>query len=1131
MYKSSSELEGSRYDKPLRYDKKQYLGDSHGSTLPSVVRADKGKEHAHSHRRASAPLNKPQRKSRSRAHSTASGETLLLLLREQERDAHNARQLLRSAMDEVDASAARLADAERDRRALAQAQVAQQLQAQQATVQAQAGTTRAQHELQMYKLQLEAAQSEIKRAQNVVQMMQDQRDDAERAAAKARTVARRLKEEQIVVRAREQGRMEGYSEGVERARMLSEFAEDGREAIYYAIRSAGADPRLPGDGSAYIEEEVEDVPSRHTPSRSARSARSSASDTEATRPRDRTSPRSSKPPSETTTARRTSASASGSSSRSSRRTSVTSPPPVNYAPPSNPSSASVPVQVVPPTPPSPPRPVYNMPESRPVYNMPEPMTMPEPDVQENVPDAFSPQPIPIPPPKQYATRTADRSPRAPYVPRDSGVSFPQEEEPRRRRDSMSSAGGYPSGSRGQLYSAEKPARARRDSVSTTSSTPVYQGSSDNRRSRKDSASTSSDRYAYAQPPVSVMHARVPAADVDPYGLGKPDAERSSMRSSRSGVTGDIESELGRNHAVEATMMPYMPMPPPPQSYLQRQAAERPPSVPPQGAQATRARRDSQSSSSSAGYGGYRPPSVPYGQPPPMAYQQPPPRSAPTPPVYAQQYAQPQQPVYAPTPPASYAQPQASVYGQPPPATQPAAYGRPQVSAYGQPPAPIYGRGGSHRRTRSASDSPSSSTTGFSQFDLTTFPAPRGPLSVIPEDVNSLRSRSYESTPQESPRNDVYGSHATPQWRVQPPDEEEEESEEEEEERRQRASSRSSKSPMYGNRRNVADWAETSSESTPPVSTHQTSTPSELLTPEYRPRNQSREDVAADGRRRRGDSADSRRSTDSSSVNIVIEPPSRPTSISGGVSGGNSPIDNIGLLSPHAMPTAPVLQPQPPVQPFIPAMPVDSEPDDGRGDLPPWIRQQQAAAGPGSARQQAQGIYGQTRRAPSAPEPPVPVPGPHNRNNYTSSSSSGSETDSTETEEARRTSRASRPTTPSYAVAPQPPGFSYPSPLAGPGPSLPGTPGGQQRRMPSVYAAPAAPAMQQHPAQGRSGVRRASVSYATPGSAGVPVQGTPVMGPLDGGGAYGMARSTSESDGDVDPATMRNTLANAGSRRY
>ncbi|KAL1681407.1 hypothetical protein EV122DRAFT_275462 [Schizophyllum commune] len=1124
MYKSSSGHEDSRLDKTYKHDKKQYLNDVRDSGIASVTHKDKGKEH----RRASAPVDKSHHhrksKSRSRTHSAASGETLLLLLREQERDAQNARNLLRAAMDEVDASASRLAEAERERRELAQAQVTQRLQAHAATVQVQVGASRTKHELEMYKLQLEAAQREIARAQSVVQMMQTQRDDAERAAAKARTIARRLKEEQIVLRAREQGREEGYAEGVERARMLSEFGEDGREAIYYAIRSAGADPRMPGDGTAYIEDLEETPSSRHTRPTPTRS-RSSTSDrdTEGTRPRDRTSPRTPKPPSETT--RQTS-----NSSRSSRHTSVASPSPLNHGPPSpvqylDPQPLTMPASPpAPPEPPSPPAP------------MPEPMVMPEPEVQNNVPDAYSPQPIPIPPPKQYATRNAPYVPRERathdmygYSPNPNGVTFPGQDENQARKDSMSSAGGYPSGSRSK-------SRARRDSTSTTSSAAY---APEPHRSRKDSMSSSGRQYAYGQQNVPVMQVHVPT-DVDPYdlrGLGKP-AKRASMGSSRSGVTGDVESELGRTHKVEETLMPYMPMPPPPTSYLQREA-ERSTSVPPQSSH-TRPRRDSQSSQSSAGYGGYRPPSAPYAyqQPPPRSAPTPPVRSAPTPPVYPQTYGQPQQPVYSQPPAPAYGQPQAPAYGQPPPPAQP-AYGR-QTPTYGQPPAPIYGRAsrGSHRRTRSASDASDTSTTSMSQFDLTSRPPPtRGPLSVIPEDANS--PRVYESSSSSSggsPAQNIYASHNTPQFRVQPP--------EEERQGPQRSASRSSKSSMYGNRRNVADWAESSSEGTPPGSNHPTTPSDHLLTPEYRPRNSSRENVASPN----GGSSDSRRSsTGSSSFNIIIEPPSRPTSVSGNISGNNTPMNtNFGLLSPQGV-IAPALPQQPrtptqPVQPpFIPAMPMptDSEPDDSHNsNLPPWIRQQQQGNGtPAPAQQQqSQGIYGQAPRRPSQPtygappEPPVPVPGPQ-RNNYASSTSSGSETDTSEADEPRRTPRASRSTTPTYAVAPQPPGFSYPaSPLAGVAPT-PGTPGAQQqRRVSSVYG-PATPTSgTPQPPQARSGVRRASVSYATPGSAAAPVHGTPMMGGPDGG-VYGLARSTSESDGDVDPATLRNTLANAGSMRY
>lgn len=89
-----------------------------------------------------------------------------------------------------------------------------------ARVVAQQEAARAQEELRLYKLQLENAQREIIRAQQVLGVIEAQRDDAETAAADARSKARRLNEERLVEIAREEGRRLGYEEGIRRGRNL-----------------------------------------------------------------------------------------------------------------------------------------------------------------------------------------------------------------------------------------------------------------------------------------------------------------------------------------------------------------------------------------------------------------------------------------------------------------------------------------------------------------------------------------------------------------------------------------------------------------------------------------------------------------------------------------------------------------------------------------------------------------------------------------------------------------------------------------------------------------------------------------------------------------------------------------------
>ncbi|KAI0757936.1 hypothetical protein C8Q74DRAFT_1373010 [Fomes fomentarius] len=80
-------------------------------------------------------------------------------------------------------------------------------------VAAEQASARANEELRLYKMQYENARAELRRAQKLIDALEAQRIDAEEAAAKARSMARKLKEEKIIMRAREEGRSVGYEHG------------------------------------------------------------------------------------------------------------------------------------------------------------------------------------------------------------------------------------------------------------------------------------------------------------------------------------------------------------------------------------------------------------------------------------------------------------------------------------------------------------------------------------------------------------------------------------------------------------------------------------------------------------------------------------------------------------------------------------------------------------------------------------------------------------------------------------------------------------------------------------------------------------------------------------------------------
>ncbi|KAG1719283.1 hypothetical protein EDB19DRAFT_1836899 [Suillus lakei] len=85
---------------------------------------------------------------------------------------------------------------------------------------AEQDSARLREELKLYKLQLENAQKEIFRAQDIINQVSAQKCEAEADAARARTKARKLQEEKMMMMAHEDGRRRGYKEGLSIGRRL-----------------------------------------------------------------------------------------------------------------------------------------------------------------------------------------------------------------------------------------------------------------------------------------------------------------------------------------------------------------------------------------------------------------------------------------------------------------------------------------------------------------------------------------------------------------------------------------------------------------------------------------------------------------------------------------------------------------------------------------------------------------------------------------------------------------------------------------------------------------------------------------------------------------------------------------------
>lgn len=109
---------------------------------------------------------------------------------------------------------------------------------------AQRDATRANEELRLYKLQYDNAQREIYKAQELIDHIEAERQEAEAAAARARSTARKLKEQNVIIRAREEGRLLGYQEGLANGRMMA-YEESTRAGDYTEESDSGDEVMLP----------------------------------------------------------------------------------------------------------------------------------------------------------------------------------------------------------------------------------------------------------------------------------------------------------------------------------------------------------------------------------------------------------------------------------------------------------------------------------------------------------------------------------------------------------------------------------------------------------------------------------------------------------------------------------------------------------------------------------------------------------------------------------------------------------------------------------------------------------------------------------------------------------------------
>ena len=209
--------------------------------------------------------DRSRRSHRDKSRHSAHREFMELLVSDHQ-EAKQTRKFLRSALARLDNETVRRQEAEQ--RALELA--ARFKVVNEERLRAGEELQRVNEELRLYKIQYENAQREISRGQRILEDMEAQRDDAEAAAARARTTARKLREQQLVLKAREEGRKAGYQEGlrrgteqarIERARLV------GNNAIDDTVPNADEGvPSVQDDGTATLDSRADpltDLPVRN----------------------------------------------------------------------------------------------------------------------------------------------------------------------------------------------------------------------------------------------------------------------------------------------------------------------------------------------------------------------------------------------------------------------------------------------------------------------------------------------------------------------------------------------------------------------------------------------------------------------------------------------------------------------------------------------------------------------------------------------------------------------------------------------------------------------------------------------------------------------------------------------------
>ena len=200
----AAELVALSHVGPLEPDNMPSTPPGSASSSPEPIYTPEARRDAVSHR------------SSHRHSSDRLSKRIASMLLYDERETNDLRRMLLSVTEQLKQESQRADDNERRAR-----EAIQRFRAiNDARALAQQDAARANEELRLYKLQLDYAQKEIHRAQEILESIEAQRHDAEASAAKARNVARKLREDSLVDLAREEGRRLGMQEGLARGRRL-----------------------------------------------------------------------------------------------------------------------------------------------------------------------------------------------------------------------------------------------------------------------------------------------------------------------------------------------------------------------------------------------------------------------------------------------------------------------------------------------------------------------------------------------------------------------------------------------------------------------------------------------------------------------------------------------------------------------------------------------------------------------------------------------------------------------------------------------------------------------------------------------------------------------------------------------